>query len=219
MSNLKRHVGRLTNTGQRCVVVFRKIPTASNEMKDADPNWALIVQTDQLPDMYHDNIMQVIDSKEAQQSLDLFIVLQRRTFGDGTNILTTLHNRGFISKVKVDDVTLYPFPNHPLPLRDANNAMDGVVTTTLPIANNEDSAPIPNNVDVSAVAAGLIVEAEMLESEANAKKEQAYSLDPSLRPKKGRKNLSEEEKARRHEMSNTKRREKYAKEKNPELTT
>lgn len=217
MAKIFRHTGKLTNTGQRCVVVFRKVP--------GEESHALVVQPDQLPDMYHDNLMDVLGEAPAQNTHDLSEVLHRRQFGDGSPMLRTLHERGYLKKVPVENVTLYPLPNHPLPLADANreidgnpaptqvkstnNAQDVVEKTVIPVEN----VPPSNAQDPAAIAANLLAQAKLLEEDADRLKQQAYDIHPESKPKKGRPTLSEEEKERRKEEKNTRRREKYAKEK------
>ena len=232
MPNLTRHVGRLNNTGQRCVVVYRKLPDDSNS--------ALIIQPDQLPDMYHDNLMDVIKGAPAQKTHELSQVLHRNKFGDGSPMLQTLHARGFLKKMEVDNITLMPYPNHPLPLSAANREIDGDIVASeqaalaalneasatppaqediLPVENRvpvEIDAPVdtvpPDASDKSAIAANLISQAMLMEEDANRLREQAYELDATLRPKKGRPVMSEEEHERKRKEYNKKRRDKYAKE-------
>ena len=72
--------------------------------------------------------------------------------------------------------------------------------------------------DSAAVAAGLIVQAELLEQDATALRDKAYMLDESLRPSKGRPKLSDEERARRTDIKNKKRRDEYAANKTSKKT-
>jgi hypothetical protein len=87
IEGLKKHTGQLANTGVRVAVVFRKLPN--------DENSCLIVETERLPDAMHDYVIQTLNSKEAFETNDFYEVLNRRTFPDGTNCLTSLHQRGF----------------------------------------------------------------------------------------------------------------------------
>jgi len=50
IENLKKHSGQLANTGVRVAVVFRKLPN--------DETNCLIVETERLPDSYHDYVIQ-----------------------------------------------------------------------------------------------------------------------------------------------------------------
>lgn len=225
MVAITRHVGKISNTGQKCVIVYRALPPGQGETSSS---MALIVQTDQLPDMMHDNLMEILKSPAAQQTHDLFNVLNRRKFGDGSNMLESLHYKGYLKKVPIDNVMLYPMPNQPLPLSEANAAIgdvagyDNIDKTTKPIEPSlaeqlVSDVPITESVvpegEKSAIAAGLIAQADLLEADAKSKREEAYTLDPSLKPSKGRPALSEEEAERRKAEKNKKRREAYAKAK------
>ena len=77
IENLKKHSGQLLNTGVRIAVVFRKLPN--------DENNCLIVETERLPDSYHDYLIQCLNSREASETNDFYEILNRRTFPDGLN--------------------------------------------------------------------------------------------------------------------------------------
>lgn len=177
MGNIMRHVGQ-DHLGHRLVVVFRELPD--------DPEHCLVVESNTLPDMYHDNLMNVIESQEAQQTVNLYEVLHRRVFGDGQHMLTALHNRGLLKKLSVDQVSLLPMPNRALPLRDANAAINGnpVKPVDEVVAPVVQEAPVeaPSSEDESkARALGLIEQARLLEADAQKYRDQAYALDPSLK--------------------------------------
>lgn len=184
MTDIKRHVGT-NHLGHKVIVVFREIPD--------DPDHCLVVESQTLPDMYHDNLMSVVDSLEAQQTINLYEVLNRRMFGDGQQMLQTLHQRGLLRKMKVDQVTLLPMPNRQLPLREANKAIAGndtaapepVETVATPQAEpvtpkGGDSQPAGVS-DDKAIAASLLEQARLLEADAVKKREEAYKLDPALK--------------------------------------
>ena len=67
LEGLKKHAGVLKNTGVRVAVVFRKLPT--------DDKTCLIVETERLPDSYHDYIVQTLNSREASETNDFYEVL------------------------------------------------------------------------------------------------------------------------------------------------
>lgn len=106
-----RHVGKLKNSDRRCAVVLMQL------LPD-DPNSALIIDMDGLPPMYHDAMLSLLESPEAQQTVELHTVMSRRNFHDEGNMLMAFHNRGLFRKVPVDNVVMYPFPNQPFPLID-----------------------------------------------------------------------------------------------------
>ena len=53
-----KHVGKIKNTGAKVIVAFRTLPGESNS--------ALVLLTNNLPDSYHDSLMTVIESEQAQ---------------------------------------------------------------------------------------------------------------------------------------------------------
>ena len=72
-----KHTGRLNSTTRKVVVVFPQLPD--------DSEHCLIVETETMPDKYHDNIMQIVESAEAQDTNSLSDVLARKMFWDGTD--------------------------------------------------------------------------------------------------------------------------------------
>lgn len=116
MAEFKKHVGRDKN-GTRLVVVFREIPGAED--------YCLCVQSDALMEMYHDQLLREVDSRDAQATVNLYEVLERRHFGDGQQMLNALHNMGKLQKYPVSDVTMMPMPNRPVPLALVNAQIKG----------------------------------------------------------------------------------------------
>jgi hypothetical protein len=201
IENLKKHAGQLSNTGVRVAVVFRKLPT--------DDKFCLIVETERLPDSYHDTIIQCLNSREASETNDFYEVLNRRTFPDGLNCLTALHQKGFMRKEPVTNITMYPLPGQAVPLALINATIDKKVDEYM---RNQQApaAPVTPAVvgDPVAVAKGLIMQAELLEQDAAAKREEAYGLAPELKPGRGRPATPDELKAEKLEDRKAKRRER-----------
>jgi hypothetical protein len=204
IEGLKKHAGQLSNTGVRVAVVFRKLPN--------DENNCLIVETERLPDSYHDYVIQCLNSREASETNEFYEILNRRTFPDGLNCLTALHQRGFLRKEPVSNVTMYPLPGQAVPLALINATIDKKVDEYMakqkaPTAPTVDST-IAALKDPVAVAKGLIMQAELLEADAAAKREEAYALDPDSRPGRGRPTLPADVKAEKLEERKEKRRER-----------
>lgn len=210
MRDMIRHIGKMKNTGAKCIVVFRKIPANVAAGEAEDNNHALVVETDALPDMYQDNIHQVIRSEEAQQTPDLYTVLHRRTFTDGGNMLLTLHQRGMLRKVSVDDIALTPLPSHTLDLRFVNNTIDHVESRYDPNEKKDTTTTIkPEEESVLTRAQNILARAALMEEEAKRLREEAYALAPETRPFQGKTKLSPEERQRRQAESNVKRRKDF----------
>lgn len=202
VENLKKHAGQLANTGVRVAVVFRKLPT--------DDTQCLIVETERLPDSYHDYMIQTLNSREAAETNDFYEVLNRRTFPDGTNCLTSLHQRGFLRKEPVANVNMLPLPGQKVPLALINATIDKKVDQYMANESSKKTVAEPAvvNADPVAIAKGLIAQAELLEADAAAKREEAYALDPDSRPGRGRPALPEDVKAQKLEEQKAKRKER-----------
>jgi len=199
--SLVKHVGKF---GEKpCVIIFRELPD--------DATSCLIVQTGSLPERMHDELMNAVQSTEAQTANAIADVLSRKQFSDGQAMLNALHYGKYMQKVPVSHVALTPQPNSSVPLADVNseiNKLEGGYTAPIndEIHLNEGKkAPVaePTSAPVEAasvessgddIAQGLLMQGQLmlddaksLESEAKAKLEQAYAMDPSLRPvKRGR---------------------------------
>jgi len=190
MAQILKHVGKI---GEKpCVVVFREVPN--------EPENCLIVESNSLSDQKHDDLMNVVQSAEAQESNNIADVLSRRQFSDGTNMLNDLHFSKKLQKVSVDMVFLTPTPSQKVSLKEVNveiNKLEGGYTPPKTEVDpvSVDTQPLTESTEAAvpevSVAENLLVQAELLEQDAkallqdaDAKKSEAYKLDPSLKPKK-----------------------------------
>jgi hypothetical protein len=193
--SIMKHVGKY---GEKpCVVVFREVPD--------EPEHCLIVQTSQLADVQHDDLMEVVQSAEAQEANDISTVLNRRQFRDGENMLSSMHFGKKLQKVPVSQVNLTPTPSQSISLAEVNaeirKIQGGYVApvndeshqetrvTTEQVegtpANQSAEADEPSQAQQLVFQASLMKEdAERMAADAEAKLEEAYALDPSLKPKK-----------------------------------
>jgi hypothetical protein len=178
---MKRHIGKIKNTDQRCVVVFMQIPGKEDH--------ALVVSTDNLPPRFEQALMDIVESTEGQADAVLANVLSRRLLGDtGQPVLQALHESGFLRTVHIDQVVMLPLPNMPFPLRQIIIDMGGTAPVSMePQAVAEKFNPHTTNADAAdaqtklGLARGLLIEAEMLEGDARRKREQAYRYAPELK--------------------------------------
>jgi hypothetical protein len=178
-----KHVGRHAGTSQRLVVVFLQLP-------DEKEN-ALVVYSDSLPDRYHDALMEAVESPEGQAATGLYEVLTRKVFWHGTPMLQTLHQEGILRKVPTSAIIMTPNSNTSVPLNDILAQMDGAEVVEAPVndtTQTRERSQVDTNVDESKqdenrqIAQNLMVQANLLEQDAIAKREEAYKYDPSLRP-------------------------------------
>jgi len=195
-SGMTKHVGVLNNTGKNVVVAFMRLP--------GDPNHALVIDTDALPDQYNEALRRIVESVEGQQSKDLAEVLGRRMSPDGSNmtLLQKFHAADRLEKVPVSLVTMTPRRGVHWPLAQVLQAMDAskaeeplgfddldpetraAVAADLQRfnvhANNMAGEATANNKDA---AMSLIRQAELMEADAHNMRLKAYKMDPGLAPK------------------------------------
>lgn len=207
MATIMKHVGK---HGQKpCVVVFREVPN--------EPENCLIVETELLDSKSHDDLMNVVQSAEAQETSNLSEVLHRRQFTSGDNMLSSLHYGKKLRKVPVSQVVLVPVPNQEIALSEVNAEIrkieggytppktdsshlnkDGTSVETDPALNQQrveqSQTQTDNGSEPSDVARGLLAQAQLLQQDAEAltrdaeaKLAEAYRLDPSLKPASNKK--------------------------------
>lgn len=109
-----KHVGK--HNDKRCVIVFRKIPDLEH--------MALVVYSDLLPRMIHDEIMRVVESPQGQEAKEISDVLFRTIMADGTNCLESLHRNGLMKKVPTNQVLVTPTSTSSVRLDELNDILD-----------------------------------------------------------------------------------------------
>jgi hypothetical protein len=103
MAKSLKHVGKIKNTGSKVLVIFRTLPGESN--------MALVLPTATLPDIYHNSIMELVETDMAQQSNELGEILFVRSFPDGRNMLQAMQSDNRLQKVATDNVIMSPTVN------------------------------------------------------------------------------------------------------------
>ena len=205
MANVK-HVGQVANTGLKCVVVFREIYDENGNV--TDPNHCLIVETERLPDMEHDDIVRVVESDSAQTANQFYEVAHRSMFSDGINMLTKLHNRGYLKKYPTNQILMTPNSSTSVALNEVNEIIrkqktgmsEGDIRNSMvddtdkPPRNHttsQQTAPAPKAeagvLDDSDIAKNMLSQADTYEAEVKRLREEAYNMAPDLKPKRGRK--------------------------------
>lgn len=111
MKTLK-HIGKMKNTGTKVIVVFRTLPGESNT--------ALVIQTQNLPDMYHDALIQLVDSEQAQDANEFGEIMFIRRFPDGRPMLQAMQQDNRLQKVATDTVIMTPTLNASISLDQLN---------------------------------------------------------------------------------------------------
>jgi hypothetical protein len=176
MAQFIKHVG-VNGQGKKCVVVFRELP--------GDSDSALIIPTESLPTLYHDDLISAIENVNCQDSTDPSDYLFRQVFNDGTNMLNTLHQKGWMVKVPTKSVAMTPSPGVVINLVDLNrelkqisNANAAYGTRSSDIANNAPAINPPGIITDDVLASKYRTQANQFEVEAKRLREEAEKLDP-----------------------------------------
>ena len=108
-----KHIGR---HGERKVVVaYNTVP--------GEDHMALVVYSDKLPPMIHDEVMKVVESAAGQSASVLADALFRNIMPDGQNTLGALHKGGYLKKVQTKQVILTPNAKSNVRLDELNDIL------------------------------------------------------------------------------------------------
>ena len=112
MAQPLKHIGRTKNTGVKLLVVFRTLPGESN--------MALVLPVANLSDSYHDSIMTLVETEQAQDAFEFGEIMFTRTFPDGRPMLQALQADGRLQKVPTDAVIMTPTTQDSVELSQLN---------------------------------------------------------------------------------------------------
>ena len=149
MSEVK-HVGRVRSTGKKCIVVFRTLP--------GDAYNCLIAPTENLPDSYHDAMINLVESSGGQSSNEFGEVMARSTFPDGSIMLAALHTQGRLIKVSTDQIDMIPNSTTRVQLSELNQVIaeqQGVSVDALSLKSGiteQPKAEVQTVADIAPVA-------------------------------------------------------------------
>lgn len=107
-----KHIGRMQNTGAKVLVVFRTLPGESN--------MALVLPVANLSDSYHDAIMALVETPQAQDAFEFGEIMFIRPFPDGRPMLQAMTQDGRLQKVPTDNVVMTPTTTNSIPLSQLN---------------------------------------------------------------------------------------------------
>jgi len=109
-----KHIGK--HGEKKVAVLFREVPNESH--------MCLVVYSDILPRIYHDAVMQVLESAVGQQSENLADALFRSMMPDGVNALEALHKNGLIKKVPTNQIVMTPTTVNNIRLDELNELLN-----------------------------------------------------------------------------------------------
>lgn len=102
----------MKNTNTKVLVVFRTLPGESNH--------ALVLPVASLSDSYHDSIMKLVESDQAQETFEFGEIMFTRTFPDGRPMLQAMQKDNVLKKVPTDTVEMTPTTNDVIELHQLN---------------------------------------------------------------------------------------------------
>ena len=105
-----KHVGK--HNQRKIAIVYRQVPD--------ETHMALVMYTDTLPMMVHDEAMKVLESELGQNAKDLADALFRHIMPDGNNCLTHIHKAGYLKKVPCNQVIVTPTAKSTIRLDELN---------------------------------------------------------------------------------------------------
>ena len=185
MRSLK-HVGKIKNTGAKVLIVFRTLPGESN--------MALVLPTANLPDQYHDALIQLVESDHAQSTNEFGEIMFIRRFPDGRPMLQAMQAAGRLQKVSTSLVIMTPTLSDSIQLDELNviisqqkncavddlaNLVTGANTVDkieqpVPETQTEETTPLTDK----DIAKSYRSQADSLYKEAARLRKQADELDP-----------------------------------------
>jgi hypothetical protein len=163
MAELK-HVGRVATTKKKCIIVYRTLP--------GDAHNCLIVPTENLPDAYHDAIINLVESNAGQDAYEFAEVMARSTFPDGSTMLSALHAQGRLIKVGTSDIEMTPTNSNTIILSELNQIIAeqrGVAVDELSLKSNTPEIKKAETVPVTETVAPTVTATVPSTPEAQAK--------------------------------------------------
>ena len=200
MKSLK-HVGKIKNTGAKVLVVFRTLPGESNT--------ALVLPTATLPDVYHNPLMELVETDMAQESYEFGELMFVKYFPDGRPMLQAMQVDGRLQKVPTDSVIMTPTTQNEIQLSDLNVLIaeqknctidelctfvkgykkdDDAPTTVAEVKDLEKPAPLKANDNTALsdkdIAKSYRSQADAMYKEAARLRKEAEDLDPTVKKTK-----------------------------------
>jgi len=109
-----KHIAK--HNDRKAVILYRQVPN--------EDHMCLVVYSDLLPRVIHDEVMKCLESPVGQQADNLSEALFRQIMSDGRNPLEVLHKEGFMKKVQTSQVIVTPTPQSQIRLDELNNLLN-----------------------------------------------------------------------------------------------
>ena len=176
MPQFLKHVGQIDATGKKCVVVFREIP--------GEESSCLVVETESLPQLYHDDLISAVESDSAQEDMDFYKYASRTILHDGRNMLEAFHLSGWLKKIPGTQVTMLPTREVSIRLDELNNQISQLNNAGKTTSGDVNAPSVveepktPGVLDDSQIANQMRSQAAFFKKEAERLLAEAEALDP-----------------------------------------
>ena len=135
-----KHIGRIKSTNKKCLVAYRTLP--------GDAYNCLIIPTENLPDAYHDALINLVENNTGQTAYEFAEALSRTNFPDGSIMLSALHAQGRLVKIGTNQIEMTPQPATSILLSELNQIISeqrGIAVDELALQplNGNDTNVIP----------------------------------------------------------------------------
>jgi hypothetical protein len=142
----------MKNTGAKVLVVFRTLPGESN--------YALVLPVANLPDQYHDALMSLVETDQAQEAFEFGEMMFVRPFPDGRPMLQAMQADNRLHKVATDLVVMTPTTTDSIDLsqlniliaEQKNCAVDDLYTFVKGAPKKDDSVKVEEVAQVNDIA-------------------------------------------------------------------
>ena len=191
-----KHVGRIATNQRKVVVAYRVVP--------GDPDYCLVVQTENLSADEHDALIKAVESAAGQEAYEFAEAMARSYLPDGRNMLAGFSKTGKLNKVPTNAVEMTPNRNTSISLEELNKTIaeqQGVTVADLalkgpdgetvepatieteaavdPVSTYTETPTTDGVLDDATLAAQYRSQADALFKEAKALREQAEALVPT----------------------------------------
>ena len=191
-----KHVGRIASNQRKVVVAYRVIP--------GDPDYCLVVQTENLSADEHDALIKAVESSAGQEAYEFAESMARAYLPDGRNMLAGFSKTGKLNRVPTNTVEMTPNRNTAISLAELNKTIadqKGVTVADLALKGPDGETVQPATIETEPavdpvstytetpatdgvitdeqLAAQYRSQADALFKEAKALREQAEELVPT----------------------------------------
>jgi len=113
MAKFFKHVGE--HNGKKVIIVQRSLP--------GEDHLAAVIYSQIIPSKYHDDIMAILQSDEGQQAREFMDIMNRRLLSNGSNMLVTMVNEGYVKKAQTAQIIVKPNASSAIRLDELNKLL------------------------------------------------------------------------------------------------